>query len=201
MGEASTEMPHSVGVQVSIESKKTRPRVAQALLDLRLFIAVSLILVMLAVLFVFGILVQLQGYEAGIAEAVKGTPVDHAAILTYNRGLGAAIVKTSALFLGYLLVFTGALYVLRNTTSPYGLKTKVEGAEGTLHSNSPGLVIVTLGVVLVTIAILTKSDLNYDAPTVQYVPAEGQTPAAVVTESVTARQNPPTAVPPSAKRK
>jgi hypothetical protein len=211
MDESSTAVSEGADVQVvasqngAVEAaagrKRLRSNAPSPRLEWRLFAIVCSILTMLAVLFVFGILVQLRGYEAGITASVSAMPIDHAAILTYNRALGAAIIKTSALFLGYLMVFTGALYVLRNATSQYGGTGKFEGAEGTLHTNSPGLVIVTLGVVLVAITIVTKSELNYEAPTVEYTPAQAQNPPAVINESVTARPNPPTGVPPSEKGK
>ena len=84
-------------------------------LDWRLFLVVSLILTAITALFVIGLFVQWRGYNAGLQVALTD-PVDHGAALSYSRGLDAAIIKSSALFLGYLLVFTGALYVLRSAT-------------------------------------------------------------------------------------
>jgi magnesium-transporting ATPase (P-type) len=143
------------------------------MLDWRLFSVVCGILVMLTVLFVFGVWVQWKGYQEGINAALAEGTKDHAAILSYNRALGAAIVKTSALFLGYLLVFTGALYVLRKASAAYRLSTKASGFEGTLQTSSPGLVIITLGVLLIAVTILTKSDVEYTAPSWQLLPAPG----------------------------
>jgi len=132
-------------------------------LDWRLFLVVSLILTAITALFVIGLFVQWRGYNAGLQVALTD-PVDHGAALSYSRGLDAAIIKSSALFLGYLLVFTGALYVLRSATAAYQLSVKTGTQNGTLQTTSPGLVIITLGVLLITVTIVTKSELNYVPP-------------------------------------
>lgn len=133
-------------------------------LDWRLFVIVSAILVILLALFVLGATIQWQSYHAGISAALAEPVKDHAAILSYNRALGAAIVKTSAVFLGYLLVFIGALYVLRTASTSYRLGVRTEHYAGTLQTSSPGLVIITLGIFLIAVTILTRSDINYKGP-------------------------------------
>jgi hypothetical protein len=133
-------------------------------LDVRLFLVVSVILALLVFLFVVGVTAQWQAYHSGITKALAAPVTDHAAVLSYARALDAAIVETSALFLGYLLVFTGALYVLRIATSHYRLNIKSGKNSGSLQTSSPGLVIITLGVVLIAITILTHSDVQYKAP-------------------------------------
>jgi hypothetical protein len=140
--------------------------IAEQSLDWRLFLVVSLILIAITALFVVGLFVQWQGYNAGLQVALT-PPVDHGAALSYSRGLDAAIVKSSALFLGYLLVFTGALYVLRSSTAAYQLSLKTGNQAGTLQTTSPGLVIITLGVLLIVVTILTKSKLDYVPPAPQ----------------------------------
>ena len=133
------------------------------LLDGRLFLLVSTMIAVLTLLFVAGLAAQWQTYHAGIQAALSQAEPDHAAVLAYSRALGAAIMKTSALFLGYLLSFTGALYVLRSATAAYRLSVAGGGKSGHLQSSSPGLVIITLGVVLIAIAIFAKTEINYTA--------------------------------------
>ena len=147
----------------------TEPQISEPL-DWRLFAIVTTILAILVTLFVLGAMIQWQGYNEGIKAALSESVKDHAAILSYNRALGAAIVKTSAVFLGYLLVFTGALYVLRITSTTYRLGVGTEHYKGTLQTSSPGLVIITLGIFLIAITILTRSDINYQGST-KAVPA------------------------------
>jgi hypothetical protein len=142
----------------------TPPVVADGRLDWRLFVIVSLIMVVLTSLFVVELAIQWQDYRSGIRAALAGPVQDHAAALSYSRALDAAIVKTAALFLGYLLVFTGALYVLRTASIGYSIAAKTGSFDGSLQTSSPGLVIITLGVFLVAVTILTRSDVNYEGP-------------------------------------
>ena len=133
-------------------------------LDHRLFLIVGLILALLSVLFVAGLWTVRDTYNQGLQKALAESPVHHEAVLAYARGLDAAIVKTSALFLGFLLVFTGALYVLRIATSHYRLSVKSGHNSGNLQTSSPGLVIITLGIVLIIVTMLTHSTLDFSTP-------------------------------------
>jgi hypothetical protein len=120
-----------------------------------------------------GLAVQSYSYLSGLRSAVGvNRPtggvantaqefVDHAAVITYARGLGAAFVKTSALFLGFILIFVGTLYVLRTTEANFQLRVRQGQFQGSLQTASPGLVIVTLGVALTIVALYIKSDLDY----------------------------------------
>jgi hypothetical protein len=144
-----------IGVQLDNQSEP---------LDLRLFIVVIAVLSLLSLLFVTALALQWQTYHAGIEKALSSPATDDGAVLSYARALDAAFVKTSALFLGYILVFTGALYVLRIATSHYRLGVKSGKYSGTLQTSSPGLVIISLGVLLIAITILTRSDVRYTPP-------------------------------------
>ncbi len=135
----------------------------------RLFILVCLIVIFVASLLIFGLAIQWRAYAAGLNAAAPQAgnhlstgDVDHAAVITYARGLGAAVNKTSALFLGFMLVFTGALYVLRSAQAAFSLSATKGEMSGVLETTSPGLVIVTLGVILTMATIMTKSDLDYE---------------------------------------
>jgi hypothetical protein len=133
-------------------------------LDHRLFLIVGMILALLSVLFVAGLWTVRDTYNRGLQKALVESPVHHEAVLAYARGLDAAFVKTSALFLGFLLVFTGALYVLRIATSHYRLSVKSGHNSGNLQTSSPGLVIITLGILLIIVTMLTHSVLDYTPP-------------------------------------
>lgn len=83
--------------------------------------------------------------------------------LAFTRAADFAIVKTSVTFLGFVLALVGALYVLRVSSSSYSLGVKASGKEANLSTTSPGLVMVTLGVVAVVSALFSKSDVNIDS--------------------------------------
>jgi hypothetical protein len=154
------------------ETPKTPPNVD--LLSENLFRVVSVILVFVGCLLVAGLVIQTISYYGGLqaAAAVGSVPagaasrpvdlVDHAAVITYARGLGAAFIKTSALFLGFILIFTGTLYVLRTAEAAFNLQVSGGATQGSLQTASPGLVIVTLGVLLTIVALTTKSEVDYE---------------------------------------
>ena len=142
------------------------------LLSAKLFKVVSVILVFIAMLLVTGLGIQTASYWGGLRAATAAGSVDapvdrtdHAAVITYARGLGAAFVKTSSLFLGFILIFTGTLYVLRTTEAVYKLQVSGGKAQSILQTTSPGLVIVTLGVALSIVALTTKSEIDYQKTT------------------------------------
>jgi hypothetical protein len=152
------------------ETQPTLPS-QDAAVSTRLFVVVCLIVLFVAALLIGGLVVQWKAYSDGIQAASPKTTngivtdADHAAIIGYARGLGAAVNKTSSLFLGFMLVFTGALYVLRNASVAYSLKTDTGKINGALETTSPGLVIITLGIVLTIVSLMTKSDLSYEGRT------------------------------------
>ena len=135
---------------------------AEVRLDWFIFTIMTLILGFLSILLYQNLIAQRTNYREGINIAL-GEPIDHAAALTYARASDAAVMKLSALFLGFLLIFTGALYVLRNATAQYKLRAKGVGHSGGLQTSSPGLVVVTLGVLLVGTALVTVQQIDYQA--------------------------------------
>jgi len=151
------------------------------LLSDNLFKVVSLILIFVAVLLTAGLVIETWSYYGGLHAALASgsstlnDKVDHAAVITYARGLGASFIKTSALFLGFILIFTGTLYVLRTAEANYEVTLSKGEVQGSLHTASPGLVIVTLGVILTIVAIAVKSDLAYEKTVEPAVAPSNQT--------------------------
>lgn len=131
----------------------------------------TLIRAVAATLFALGLLTaaclhfQWQEYGSAITHALAQAVPDNSAALSFGRALDAAVVKTSSLALGFSVVFLGALYVLRTATAAYKMNVADGAVKGALETSSPGLVMVTLGLVIVAVVVLTKSDVNYTAPT------------------------------------
>lgn len=127
-----------------------------------IFTIVSLILLFLVVTLIGSLFVQYLNYNSGILLASEGNEkINHSIILTYARSWDFAIVKTSALFLSFLLVFTGALYVLRSADSKFLLTVDGKNTTGSLEASSPGLVMITVGVILLVIVLTTNSTVEY----------------------------------------
>jgi hypothetical protein len=132
--------------------------------DRRIMLVVSAMLTLIAIMMVTCVGLEWQKYDTAIGVAVKQSPPDHAAALSYERALDAAVTKTSALMLAFIVVFLGALYVLRTATAVFNIWLSGGGVNGALQSTSPGLVMVALGLVTVAIVVLGHSDINYTAP-------------------------------------
>jgi hypothetical protein len=132
--------------------------------DRRIVVTVCALLGLLSLLTLACLVMEWTQYHQAIEIAIKQSPPDHAAGISYARALDAAIVKTSSLMLAFIVVFVGALYVLRTTSAAFNLGLAGQGFNGTLTTSSPGLVMITLGLIIVAIAVLSQSDINYNAP-------------------------------------
>jgi len=68
--------------------------------------------------------------------------------------------KAAGLFLGAIITILGSLFVLTTATADYAADLKGPAASGTLRTSSPGLVMISLGVVVIAISLLSKSELT-----------------------------------------
>jgi hypothetical protein len=106
---------------------------------------------------------QFHNYATGIRMAEKaGATADIVSlVLVYSRAWDFAVTKTSALFLGFMVIYLGALYVLRSADTSYELSINQGAQSGaTLKSSSPGLVMITLGALLVALVISNRSEVG-----------------------------------------
>ena len=128
-----------------------------------------LIVVILMVIFIIATLgtslfFQHINYDKGIELAENSNLVDHLAILSYVRAWDFAVIKTTTLLLGFILIFIGALYILRAVEVAYSLKANSsENIKLDFSTTSPGLVLSTLGVVIIIILLLNKSTISYQS--------------------------------------
>ncbi len=131
-------------------------------LDVAIFAAVAVVLLSLIALLATNLAFQYFNYRDGITFALADPKViDHAIVLTYSRAWDFAVAKTSALFLAFLLVFTGALYVLRSAEVRFEASADKGGFKGNLSVSSPGLIMVILGVFLVAFVLSNKTMVEY----------------------------------------
>jgi len=127
------------------------------------FVVVSLILIAslgLLGLSLYGhyrIYAQLS--EAWISQT-KGLG-DYSVVIAYATVWDAAVMRISSLILGFVIVFVGSLYVLRSTPSPYEASLEGKGFKGRLQTSSPGLILVTLGILLITVVLRSPATIDY----------------------------------------
>ena len=140
---------------------------AQPKLDAALFTVVTIVLFTIVCLLIWSLNFQSSTYKVGIQAALQETTLGrHAIALAYARAFDFAVAKTAVIFIGMLLVFVGSLFVLKVVNSGYtlGLESAEKG-KATLTTSSPGLVMITLGIVTVNIAMFSKSSVSVDMGT------------------------------------
>jgi hypothetical protein len=137
-------------------------------LDKALFSIVTLLIVIILLLLGVTFYVQYKTYSRGLEIALASNPISHVTVLSYLRALEAALTKLSSLFLSFILIYVGALYVLRTAQVAYSLSSEASGAKAALQTSSPGLVLVTLGVLALGLALYrsTTIDLKEGSPEV-----------------------------------
>lgn len=80
--------------------------------------------------------------------------------LQASRAEDILFLKCSALLLGYLTIVVGSLFVLTGNQAFYSLKIAGKGTTSALQTSSPGLVLITLGTLLVAITVVTQSTVE-----------------------------------------
>jgi len=139
-------------------------------LDTFLLVAVAIAAFIVFMLLGYSLYFQLHTYKFGIEQALKNQ--ESAIALAYSKANDFAITKTSTVFLGFVLAFLGALYVLRTTRVPFVAKaTGSAKATISLQTSSPGLVMIALGVLTINLALFSKSFVGVDVESPQRVPA------------------------------
>lgn len=132
-----------------------------------------------------------------------------ATVLQYNVRLLIAL-RFLGMFIGAQCILIGALFLLKGIETNYQFQLHAERASSSLHTSSPGLVLITLGVALVALTQLRDQELVLSAASVhsaKYVPSDAAAlrPAASATPDGGAPpaktalvEPPPSAPPPSA---
>lgn len=107
--------------------------------------------------------------------------VDHsvnAAILSFARAKDFANIKLGSALLGFLLIFIGALYLLKVFNLSYKASLSQPSVGNvSIQTTSPGLVMITLGVAVMMTALITRNEVNYSVPVSDVALAENGTPA------------------------
>lgn len=77
------------------------------------------------------------------------------------RGYDFFVVKSASLFLAFMVVALGAVLVIYGAEATYKLRIKNPASNrSSLETSSPGLVLVTLGAILVVITLLNKTTIE-----------------------------------------
>lgn len=157
------------------DAKTREARPFSASLDRSLFLIVCVMLLFTVSLLSVNLAFQYRNYHAGISAALGSDMIDHAVVITYTRAWDFAVVKVSSIFLAFCLIMVGALYVLRVATVSYSLTLTNQAQKSSLETGSPGLVMLTLGVLLMAVVVFSTSKVEYqktsDLPILSEAPA------------------------------
>lgn len=120
-------------------------------------VLVVLAMYLIGCLLVASIEFQQGNYGSVIGAALGVEPPDLAAVLSSLRSLDFFVTKASALYLAYLLTFLGAFYVLLSIKASF----YASAGGNSLMTSSPGLVMVSLGVLLVALTLFSTTVVRY----------------------------------------
>ncbi len=126
-----------------------------------ILVTIIILVVSVLVLLLLNMVSQYMNYYTVIELTLKSSSVNHAAVITYLQALDFATVKTSSLFISFLIVFVGGLYLLRVAESQFYLSVEAKNARATLSTTSPGLVMALFGVVLTIFSLQYPFTIEY----------------------------------------
>lgn len=169
-----TESASNQASTVSSGATTQESRPFSARLDRSLFLIVAIMLLFTVALLTVNLVFQHRNYSAGLSTALRSESIEHAVVITYTRAWDFAVVKVSSIFLAFSLIMIGALYVLRAGSVSYSLTVANQSHRSSLETGSPGLVMITLGVVLMAVVLLSTSRVEYQGPSVRPIPHDSQ---------------------------
>lgn len=139
-------------------------------LDNILLSIVSIVILFISAILCINLVNQHRNYSTVISDVLQSPNKGaFSIVLAFSRALDFAVIKTSSIFLGFLLVLVGCLYVLRASRSKYSLSVgEKDSTNLALKTTSPGLVLVTLGIVTINLAIFSKTYIGYDMSEYEY---------------------------------
>jgi len=121
-----------------VEQSAQKPSKWSRKVDVLLFAIVSLAAVYVFALLSYSLYVQIHAYSSATQRAIADTARGDVVVLAFTRAADFAIVKTSVVFLGFILTFFGALYVLRVASASFSMKASFGTSSGALDTSSPG---------------------------------------------------------------
>ncbi len=106
---------------------------------------------------------QMGHYETALTQELNSQAPSKVFLISANRALDFVLIRSAALIFGVTLTLLGALYLFKVFDTPFDLSAG--GAEKlnlSFKTSSPGLVMITLGVVLVISTVYARSTVSYN---------------------------------------
>jgi uncharacterized membrane protein YidH (DUF202 family) len=125
-------------------------------LELVLLVTVTVMMIFLGCLTFQNLNAEIRSYNKILDSAIASQ--DQYALFSCARARDYAMLKSTTIFMGFIVIFVGCLYVLRKSSASFALDA---GKHGSLQTTSPGLVMVTLGVLLVLATLHWTSTIEF----------------------------------------
>ncbi len=129
-----------------------------------MFVIGCSLIIFICFMFILNLYLSWKNYSIGISLAETCSEGAIQSTLILSRAMDFAFTKLTVIFLGFILVFIGTLYVLRLSQEMYSLGLENEDTKVRLETASPGLVLATLGVVLIIFTFQEKSYVEMSGP-------------------------------------
>ncbi len=136
----------------------------QAKIDNLILTVLVLVIGFTMFLLVQNLLTQKKVYtDALISVQQSPTIITPNAVLAYSRSMDFAITKTSAIMMGFVLIFTGALLLFKLFNGSINLSSSLPGnVKFDLQTSTPGLALAAFGTIILVVAITTQSKVTLD---------------------------------------
>lgn len=128
--------------------------------DKAIFLVIVAVLTAIVVLLFVSLWFQYAQYSSGVDAVAQGKQINHVALLVYSRAWDFAVIKTSSLFLSFLLIFAGAIFVLKKAVGSLSGGAEYGTFKGSINVSGPGLVLAFLGVCLAALTIYNKTEVG-----------------------------------------
>ena len=127
-----------------------------------LFVAVSIITVAIFSILAVFMYYQAKSYQYGIEELSKGSSFNSVAFGAYMVAWDTGFTKILSIFVSFLTILIGALYVLRTKRSPFRFSGGSTSAfKANLSTTSPGLVICAIGAILAIASVYKQVYISH----------------------------------------
>lgn len=145
-------------------------------LDRLIFIVVT-VAILAILLFLWNNNYEQSSHYKKAIDTASSNPADHAALLSYLTSRHVGIFKSSAIFISFVVILIGSLYVLRAAPASFSAAAEVgQKFRIVLSTASPGLAMVLIGAILVVFSLYKKSTVTYNKNIPGYAHGEAPEP-------------------------
>ncbi|MFL6730001.1 MAG: hypothetical protein ACJ8D6_06745 [Sphingomicrobium sp.] len=121
---------------------------------------VLLALVVSAIL--WNVSTQVSNYQEALRQEMASQAPSKVFLLSANRALDFVLIRSAALLFGVVLTLLGGLYLFRLFDAPIELNAgRSQEGSISLRTSSPGMLMISLGVILIIATVYARSSVNY----------------------------------------